>query len=119
MVDFSTVHSNFYPKSQKPVKAVIQHLPVSILAEDISDGLVNHGFDVISIKQMSTTHQSPAEGTIPINIILFLITIPRTSKFREIFKFTSLCHIAIRVEAYKAQIGLTELQLPTIRPWLG
>jgi hypothetical protein len=46
---------NFYPKSLKPVKAVIQHLPVSTPAEDISDGLVDLGFDVISVKQMSTT----------------------------------------------------------------
>jgi hypothetical protein len=118
MTDFSTMPSNFksnnhpyftfYPKSQKPIKAVIQYLPVSVTAEDTSDGLVNLGFDVISIKQISTTHQSPAEGTVPVNIFLFLITIPRTSESREIYKLMSLCHIAIRVEAYKAQTGCTQ-----------
>jgi hypothetical protein len=65
----------FYPKSQKRVKAVIRHLPDSACA----DGLVNFGFDVISVKQMSTTCQSPAEGTTTLNIPLFLITLPRTS----------------------------------------
>jgi hypothetical protein len=44
----------FYPKSQKPMKAVIRNLPYTTPAEDISDGLVNTGLDVISVKQMST-----------------------------------------------------------------
>jgi hypothetical protein len=38
---------------------------------------------------------------------LFLITLPITTKSQEIFKLTGLCHIAIKVEAYKAQTGLT------------
>jgi type II restriction/modification system DNA methylase subunit YeeA len=29
----------FHPKSQKPVKAVIRHLPIDTPAEDISNGL--------------------------------------------------------------------------------
>jgi hypothetical protein len=64
MVGFSAIKSHFddqrmfnftfYPKSQKPVKAVIHHLPHSTLAEDIYDGLMSLGFDVISVKQMTT-----------------------------------------------------------------
>jgi hypothetical protein len=34
--------------------------------------------------------------------------LPRTTKFQEISLLTSLCHIAIRVEAYGAQNGLTQ-----------
>jgi hypothetical protein len=62
MADFSAICSRyesnnlpyftFYLKSQKPIKAVVQHLRVSTPAEDISDGLVNLGFDVISVKQL-------------------------------------------------------------------
>jgi hypothetical protein len=59
---------NFYPKSQKSIKAVICHLPYTTPAEDISDGLVNLEFDVTSIRQMSATHQSPAEGTTTVSI---------------------------------------------------
>jgi hypothetical protein len=102
--DFLNIHSHFesnnlpyftfYPKSQKPVKAVIWHLPASASIEDISDGL-NFGFDVISVKQMSTTHRSSAEGTTTVNIPLFIITLPRKSKSHEIFKLMSLCHIAV------------------------
>jgi hypothetical protein len=84
MVDFSATCSHFEnnnlpyfafcPKSQKPIKAVMRHLPFTSPAEEISDGLVNLGFDVISIRQMSATHRSPAEGTTTVNIPLFLIT---------------------------------------------
>jgi hypothetical protein len=50
-VDFKSVKSHFdapnlsyysfYPKSEKPMKAVIRHLPHNTPAEDISDGLVS------------------------------------------------------------------------------
>jgi hypothetical protein len=51
MADFLAVKShfegnnlsfyNFFPKSEKPIKAVIRHLPINTPAEDIFDGLVN------------------------------------------------------------------------------
>jgi hypothetical protein len=118
MADFETICSHFksnnlpyftfYSKSQKHIKAAIQHLPFTTPAENISDGLVDTGFDIISIKQMSATHQSPAEGTSTVNLPLFLITLLRTSKTQEIFRLRSICHIAIRAEAYKTQTGLTQ-----------
>jgi hypothetical protein len=51
---FSTnnlAYFSFFPKVLKRVKAVIRHLPPNTSAEDISDGLVNQGFDVISVKK--------------------------------------------------------------------
>jgi hypothetical protein len=104
--NFELPYFTFYPNSQKPLKAVIRHLSLSAPAEDISAGLVNLGFDVISVKLTSTTRQSPTEGTTTVNIPLFLITLPRTS--REVIKLTNLRHTVIRVEAYKAQPGLTQ-----------
>jgi hypothetical protein len=72
MVDYQSVKTyfesknlsyyTFYPKSENPIKAVIRHLPVNTLAEDIAEGLVDLGFDVISVKQMSTACRS-SEGT--------------------------------------------------------
>jgi hypothetical protein len=44
------LYFSFYPKSHKPIKGVTWHLPFSTPAEDASDGLVNLGFDIISIK---------------------------------------------------------------------
>jgi hypothetical protein len=86
---------------------MIRHLPVSAPAGDISDGLLNLGFDVIRFKQMSDTRRSPAQGASTVNILLFLTTLHR-SKFHEIFKVTSFCHIAIKVETYKVQTDLTQ-----------
>jgi hypothetical protein len=81
------------------MKAVIRHLPHNTPIEDISDGLVSLGFDVISVKQMTATRRSPSDGSTTINILLFLITLPKTAKYQEIFQMQRLCHIAIRVEA--------------------
>jgi hypothetical protein len=61
MADFQSIRSlfdannlsyySFFPKFEKTIKAVIRHLPHNTPAEDISDGLVSLGFDVISVKQ--------------------------------------------------------------------
>jgi hypothetical protein len=107
--DFSTIRSHFessnfshvtYPKSQKPVKCVIRHLPISAPAEDM--------------------RRSRAEGTTTVNIPLFLITLLRTSKSHEKFKLTSLlpyCNQGRGVQS--SDWSHAVLQLPEIRPCLG
>jgi hypothetical protein len=45
---------SFYPKSEKPMKAVRCHLPHNTPAENISDGLVSLDF---SVKQMTATRR--------------------------------------------------------------
>jgi hypothetical protein len=57
---------------------------------------------------MSTTHRSLSEGNQTADLPLFLITLPRAAKSQEIFRLTALCHIAIGVEAYRAQNSLTQ-----------
>jgi hypothetical protein len=117
MVDYQAVktflntHSlpyfTYYPKPQKPIKAVIRHLPHNAPAEDIAEGLGDIGFDVISVKQMSSVRRS-LEGPTNITLPLFLLTLPRTTKFSELFKLSSFCHISIKVEAYKSHNILTQ-----------
>jgi hypothetical protein len=105
MVDYLAVKAHFdsinmsyytfYPKSMKSITAVIRHLPLNTPAEDISEGLVDLGFDVTSVKQMSSIRRTPDKA--PKNRPLFLITLPGTAKSQEIFKLPPLCHIAIKV----------------------
>jgi hypothetical protein len=102
VVDFRVVKSHFsnsnlsyysfYLKSQKPIKAVICRLPPSTPAEDISDRLVNLVFDVISLKQMTGTRQSPSGETTTRNLLVFLVTLPRVAKSQEMFNLPSLCY---------------------------
>jgi hypothetical protein len=73
----------FYSKHEKPIKAVMRHLPPNSPAEGISDGLVSLGFDVVSIKDMTATRRSPPEGSTTKNVPLLLLTLPRTAKFQE------------------------------------
>jgi hypothetical protein len=104
----SLTYFTFYPKSQKPIKAVIRHLPHNTPAEDIAEGLGDIGFDVISAKQISSVRRSP-EGPTNITLPLFLVTPPRTTKSSELFKLSSLCNISIKVEAYKSNNILTNV----------
>jgi hypothetical protein len=62
---------SFYPKSEKPMMPLIRHLPHNTPAQDLSDGLVSLGFDVISVKRMTATRRSPSTT---INLPLFLLT---------------------------------------------
>jgi hypothetical protein len=55
------------------VKAVIRDLSFDTPAEEILDGLMDLGFDVISVKQMSASRGSPVEGVSTItDLHLFL-----------------------------------------------
>jgi hypothetical protein len=57
---------------------------------------------------MTANRPSPEGGSHSINLPLFLVILTRSPKSQEIFKLNSLCHIIIRVEAYRAQNGLTQ-----------
>jgi hypothetical protein len=82
MVDYQAVTSHFnnnhlayftfFPKLAKPVKAVLRHLPSNTPEQDISDGLVDLGIDVIGVKQMSSAHRSP-DGSKPITLPCYLL----------------------------------------------
>jgi hypothetical protein len=80
---------------------MIRRLPFPTPAENTSHEFVDLGFDFIGVEEMSATSQSPA------NLPLFFITLPRTPKSHKIFKITRPCHIVVRVQACKAQTGLT------------
>jgi hypothetical protein len=54
----TTVEFTLTPKSQKTYKALIQPLPFITPAEDISERLMELGFDVITVKQLSAIRQS-------------------------------------------------------------
>jgi hypothetical protein len=121
MANFSAIKSffqkgnlsffNFHIKSLKPIKAVIQHLPSVIPNEDIYEALTEFGFDVMSVKQtISSRRALPEAGQKSANVPLhlFLITLNRNEKSQEIFKLTGLCHISVRVEAYKTSSNLTQ-----------
>jgi hypothetical protein len=118
MVDYSAIKSfflqnnlkfyTFFPKSLKPIKDVIRHLPTNTPAGEIYEALVDLGFDIANVRQMTTSRWPPSEDPGKSNLSLFLITLPRTEKSQGIFKLTGLCHISIKVEAYRNLNGLTQ-----------
>jgi hypothetical protein len=80
--------------------------------------LVDLGFEVISVRQMSTARRSP-EGTTSITPPLFLVTLPRTTKSQDFFKLSNLCHISIKVVIQIPKRPYAVLQLPEVSPRLG
>jgi hypothetical protein len=95
-------YSTFYPKFQKPVKAVVHQLHVVPVWRTLG------GFDIISVERMTTNRRSSAEGTTTVDLPMSLITLPRTAESQDIFTLPSLCHIAIKVDPYKDQNVLTQ-----------
>jgi hypothetical protein len=63
---------------------------------------------VLSVKQMTTTRSSEDERMQVNHPPLLFITLTRNTKSQEIFRLNNLCHIAIKVEAYRAQNCLTQ-----------
>jgi hypothetical protein len=98
----------FYIKSDKPIKAVVIHLPTNTSSEDITVALQELGYEVISVKQMTAKRPSPEGEATCISLPLFLVTLARSEKSQDIFKITSLCNIIVKVETYKSQKGLTQ-----------
>jgi hypothetical protein len=89
----------FHSKSEKPIKAVIRQLPTNTLAEDIASSLQDLGFSIMSVKQMTSSRPSAETGTNPANLPLYLITLDRSEKSKEIFRLINISHIAVKVEA--------------------
>jgi hypothetical protein len=56
---------------------------------------------------MTASKLQPQGGIQLINIPLFLVTLARNEQSTEIFKLTSISHVVIKVEAYRAQAVLT------------
>jgi hypothetical protein len=80
-----------------------RHRPHNNPTEDISDGLVGLGFDIIDVKQMIVTRRPLSDGSTIINLPLFLMTLPKTEKSQEIFRLPILCHIAKGVGAWSSE----------------
>jgi hypothetical protein len=112
MKDYLEKHNLHYfifsPNSEKPIKAVICHLPPDTPVEDVSNSLEDLGFNVISVRQLTTNRRAPNGQTHVETLPLYLVTLTRNLKSQEIFKLNSLHHIIIKVGPYRAQTGLTQ-----------
>jgi hypothetical protein len=98
----------FSTNSEKCIKVVIHHLPSDTPMEDISNILEDLGFNIISMRQMTATQRARTRQTHMETLCLFPVTLTRNTKFQQIYKLNSLNHIVIKVEFYRAQIGLMQ-----------
>jgi hypothetical protein len=83
MVDYSTMKSyleknnlhcvTFSPNTKKPIRAVIRHLPLDKLVEDISNVLEDLGFNIINMRQMAANQRAPHGQAYVETLSLFLV----------------------------------------------
>jgi hypothetical protein len=92
---------------------LIRHLPHNTPAEDISDGLVSLGFDVVSVKQMTATRGSPPEESKIINLSLFLVTLPRTARSEKNFVCLASAILLSRGRLIEARMLLPSTTTPS------
>jgi hypothetical protein len=95
MVDYSAMKSHlennnllyftFSQKSVKPIKVAIRHLPPHKPMADISNSFQDLGFNVISVRQLTTNQKPPNEQTHLENIPLLPVTLRINVKSQEIF----------------------------------
>jgi hypothetical protein len=89
MTDYSAIKSffhseklsffTFFPKSVKLIKAVIRYIPSNTPAEEIYEALLEHGFRVIIVKQITSNRKPSTEGNQKAaNLPLFHITLSRS-----------------------------------------
>jgi hypothetical protein len=98
----------FSPYYEKPIKAVIRHLPPDTPAENISSSLEGLGYNVINVRQMTATRRAPNRQSHMEPIALFLVILTRNITSLDLFKLNNLNHVIIEVELYRGQAGLTQ-----------
>jgi hypothetical protein len=89
---------SFYTKGDKPVKAVIRHLPNHTSSEDITVALQELGYEVISVKKMTEKRPSSEGEVTLVSFPLFLITLVRNQKSLYILKISSRSNIIVKVQ---------------------
>jgi hypothetical protein len=77
------------------MKEVIRHLSPDTTEETISNSIEDFGFNVISLRQMTANRRAPHIQNY-VEALLFLVTLTKTKKSREMFKLNSLKYIIIK-----------------------
>jgi hypothetical protein len=113
MVDFSTICSHFesilHLQFQIPEAYICFHMATSVHHSCRKTQMGWWTMALTSLmSQMPVTLRSSRKGITPASIPNFLTHLSRMTKFLEICKLRSLCHIAVRVEKCKEKTGLRQ-----------
>ncbi|GFV84951.1 nucleic-acid-binding protein from transposon X-element [Trichonephila clavipes] len=88
------------PKHLRPIKVVIKGLPKNTLTNEIKDDLLDLGFTVDRVSQLTgriTNEPLP----------VFLITLPRNIQNAKIFKVNKIANMTVTIEGYESK-GITQ-----------
>ncbi|GFT55598.1 nucleic-acid-binding protein from transposon X-element [Trichonephila clavipes] len=88
------------PKHLRPIKVVMKGLPKNTLTNEIKDDLLDLGFTVDRVSQLTgriTNEPLP----------VFLITLPRNIQNAKIFKVNKIANMTVTIEGYESK-GITQ-----------
>lgn len=87
----------------KMLRVVIRSLPRDTPLDDITNYLIENGFNVNNITQMTKRR----EGEI-VKLPLFLVTLPHTQESKQIYNLPDILRLRVRIESYRGRRGPTQ-----------
>lgn len=96
-------HINFHTytlPADKHIKVVIRSLPRDTPVTEIQDELIREGFSVVNVVQMSRRRDGEK-----VLFPLFLVTLHRTDKSRDIYNIQYILNLKVSVQSYRGRRG--------------
>ena len=96
-------HFSFQLKSDLPLRVVLKRLPWDTDPVDVKEELINAGFPVRSVKQITKF-----ENNQNIKLPLFILELQNTAQAREIYNLNRLLYTVVSVESYRPRSGMKQ-----------
>ncbi|KFM80148.1 Nucleic-acid-binding protein from transposon X-element, partial [Stegodyphus mimosarum] len=93
-------HFSFLLPQDREIKVVIRGLMSDTETKEITEDLAAQNITVNSVKQMTRRRNGEL-----INLPLFLVSLPRNEKSKNIHNITHLGGLSVKVEDYKGRVG--------------
>ena len=90
-------------KSELPLRVVIKRLPTTAEPQEIKSELIELGYPVQSVKQLSKV-----EDNRTVKFPVFPVELDNTEKAREIYNLNRLFYTVVAVDSYRPRAGLKQ-----------
>ncbi|GFR20788.1 nucleic-acid-binding protein from transposon X-element [Trichonephila clavata] len=102
LTDLKQEYYSIPPLSERPLKVVIKGLPATTDINDISTDLINQGFPVIKVAQLT---QRQSKFPLPIFMVEIRKHVPDAP---DIFDLSKCCYLSVTVDSFRKRPGATQ-----------
>ena len=93
----------FQLRSDLPLRVVLKRLPISAEPEEVKQELINVGYPVRSVKQMTKFENNQV-----IKMPLFIVELDNTEEARKIYDLNRLLYTVVSIESYRPRSGIKQ-----------